>query len=1107
MKKLLLFLLALPLAAQTVYLPVAGEGYCDITGASNATPIVITVSDISKCGLANGDTVVIVDVDGNYAANSHVKVAGETKHLARKVVGLSGNTFGIQDLTNVDVAGSGSYLTPVNVQGIVFKASAYTIPSGCGQYLNGCAGSLYAAMTDTAAGGRKRMDNPAYVSMGTAAATYASGTWYWGNLWTNGPNNTFVDERGTLTLALALHNLTDGTSNAHVLSDLQNMDQLTGGASCLNAASNCGLPNDGVADYARDHIEHLTQALQLSYGDLSAGELDDAIAYLLNDLPWSQGGIDYTAAAHTATPFVFGWSGTTPVLDHGTITSSIGSTTITGSGTTFVSDGISAGDIIWMGHSSQDVNTKPVLIASVDSETQITTVRPMAANYTTPIAYMVTSPWAPGLLGHSWIAKHYGYQSLCGDCRNYAGSTNGDFTQNLTLAGFVGEFAKGLAGCGIDSDQRGCLLFQRAAGRFYHSMFRPYLVINGGGQNGSTLNYSGRVANAINKMLAMLKYGVVSGPDYSSGTTWAEQGTLQYVHSWLPGELGIPQGEPSAGEFDTGHLRTLFTSMYLSGNVTSSQWGQDWLLNRLGGGGGYWAANINYNNRLYVADAYIYRDPGITTTTPPTTDLGENNYDACVSLWDSSRCTAASTRGRRGALVSRTGWSSPTGVTVTALRTDSFGELDHSYPAPYNGDVFIARNSKRLLFDDGADTYGSEEVNRSLLAPGTVTNMKAINVGGVKETTIPWRYGSSTAAFVRSVLTSLYTANVTSAERQAVDTKLGIFMVYDNVVASSSIALEAAYFLGLNSCGTITSSSCVSVNRSAKTFSNLQTGAGLLGKAVALTGTIALTTENSSDTNLSYTGQMASPTAGKAMVCNSSDGSTCANGTSLDYVTVWQTSANAGGESLCGGTVNVQTVSSVKLVECLDGSTPAVVAFVPNGASVDSLSFTPTTSGTTRFIFPILDAGVYDVTAGGSPVSGSPFTVTDIGRTIEFDASSAAIVIGLSATPVITTACPMPDGTQGSAYSQTATATGGTPPYTWDISSGALPTGISMNSSGVFSGTPSGTGTATFTLRVTDAAMETDSEPGCTITINGSAIDSTLRAVGKASLVGGARVQ
>jgi len=83
---------------------------------------------------------------------------------------------------------------------------------------------------------------------------------------------------------------------------------------------------------------------------------------------------------------------------------------------------------------------------------------------------------------------------------------------------------------------------------------------------------------------------------------------------------------------------------------------------------------------------------------------------------------------------------------------------------------------------------------------------------------------------------------------------------------------------------------------------------------------------------------------------------------------------------------------------------------------------------------------------------------------------AATLPLCLAQVPfTITTASPLPTGTIGVAYSQPLAATGGTSPYTWEISSGSPPPGLSLSaSSGVLGGTPTAVGTYTFTVRVTD---------------------------------------
>jgi hypothetical protein len=56
-------------------------------------------------------------------------------------------------------------------------------------------------------------------------------------------------------------------------------------------------------------------------------------------------------------------------------------------------------------------------------------------------------------------------------------------------------------------------------------------------------------------------------------------------------------------------------------------------------------------------------------------------------------------------------------------------------------------------------------------------------------------------------------------------------------------------------------------------------------------------------------------------------------------------------------------------------------------------------------------------------------------------------------------------------YTATVVAQGGTLPYTWDISLGALPPGLLLNATtGTIAGTPSTTGSFAFTIRVTDVS-------------------------------------
>lgn len=72
-----------------------------------------------------------------------------------------------------------------------------------------------------------------------------------------------------------------------------------------------------------------------------------------------------------------------------------------------------------------------------------------------------------------------------------------------------------------------------------------------------------------------------------------------------------------------------------------------------------------------------------------------------------------------------------------------------------------------------------------------------------------------------------------------------------------------------------------------------------------------------------------------------------------------------------------------------------------------------------------------------------------------------------------------PDGAIGTPYSHTFTATGGTEPYSWAVTDGALPDGLELGADGTVDGTPTKSGEFEFTLTVTDS--------GTTDTIIGTA--------------------
>lgn len=158
-----------------------------------------------------------------------------------------------------------------------------------------------------------------------------------------------------------------------------------------------------------------------------------------------------------------------------------------------------------------------------------------------------------------------------------------------------------------------------------------------------------------------------------------------------------------------------------------------------------------------------------------------------------------------------------------------------------------------------------------------------------------------------------------------------------------------------------------------------------------------------------------------------------------------------------------------------------VAMFSKTDTTVSGTTFAVTNNATTKILLTDLQTGYnYNVTKNGSAlVSNQP--ASNMG-TIYFStnpgAGGSTFVVSQvgAALSITTTACQ--SGQQGSAYGGcTISASGGTTPYTFTITAGSLPTGLSLNSStGAITGTASGSGTSNFTVTVTDAVPNTASQ-------------------------------
>jgi hypothetical protein len=161
--------------------------------------------------------------------------------------------------------------------------------------------------------------------------------------------------------------------------------------------------------------------------------------------------------------------------------------------------------------------------------------------------------------------------------------------------------------------------------------------------------------------------------------------------------------------------------------------------------------------------------------------------------------------------------------------------------------------------------------------------------------------------------------------------------------------------------------------------------------------------------------------------------------------------------TLPGGSVSVTYTARVTVT---GGTAPYAWAVsggqLPTGLTFDSttgvISGTPDQPGTFSF-----STEVYD--------SSSPVRTASKSLSIAIAAATAHVTTQLQIL-----SASLPNGMLNSLYSATFAANGGSSPYSWSISSGSLPAGLVLESSGQISGTPTRSGSFSLSVEVRDSS-------------------------------------
>lgn len=107
----------------------------------------------------------------------------------------------------------------------------------------------------------------------------------------------------------------------------------------------------------------------------------------------------------------------------------------------------------------------------------------------------------------------------------------------------------------------------------------------------------------------------------------------------------------------------------------------------------------------------------------------------------------------------------------------------------------------------------------------------------------------------------------------------------------------------------------------------------------------------------------------------------------------------------------------------------------------------------------------YTPAAGYSGSDSFTYTVTESESGLS---DTATVTVTVTAPALVLSPTNLPGGTANVAYSQTLSATNGTSPYSFAVTGGVLPSGLTLSTSGALSGTPTTQGSETFEVTSTD---------------------------------------
>jgi hypothetical protein len=134
----------------------------------------------------------------------------------------------------------------------------------------------------------------------------------------------------------------------------------------------------------------------------------------------------------------------------------------------------------------------------------------------------------------------------------------------------------------------------------------------------------------------------------------------------------------------------------------------------------------------------------------------------------------------------------------------------------------------------------------------------------------------------------------------------------------------------------------------------------------------------------------------------------------------------------------------------------------------------------------------------GTPTSSGAYNFTVTGTDSLSVAGSQAYTLSISPAAVAISPGTLAPGSRSVFYSAVLTGSGGTAPYSFAVTGGVLPAGLSLSAAGTLAGTPGALGSYTFTVTATDANSSSGSRT-YTLNINVAVLDISPGTLGDAA--------